>query len=96
MELILTVIIVVLVLVVLGLSFAVLNAQSVSLNYYFGYRDIPLSMIVVLSLAAGAVIGVLVSAGLILRMKTQTRQLRRKLRNAAKDSDQLRVLPAQE
>ena len=84
------------VLVVLGLSFAVLNAQSVSLNYYFGFREIPLSMIVVLSLAAGAVIGVLVSAGLILRMKTQTRQLRRKLRNAEKDSDQLRVLPAQE
>ena len=84
------------VLVVLGLSFAVLNAKSVSLNYYFGYREIPLSMIVVLSLAAGAVIGVLVSAGLILRMKTQTRQLRRKLRNAEKDSDQLRVLPAQE
>lgn len=84
------------VLVVLGLSFAVLNAQSVSLNYYFGYRDIPLSMIVVLSLAAGAVIGVLVSAGLILQMKAQTRQLRRKLRNAEKDSDQLRVLPAQE
>ncbi len=84
------------VLVVLGLSFAVLNAQSVSLNYYFGYREIPLSMIVVLSLAAGAVIGVLVSAGLILRMKAQTRQLRRKLRNAEKDSDQLRVLPAEE
>ena len=84
------------VLVVLGLSFAVLNAQSVSLNYYFGYRDIPLSMIVVLSLAAGAVIGALVSAGLILRLKAQTRQLRRKLRNAEKDSDQLRVLPAQE
>ena len=84
------------VLVVLGLSFAVLNDQLVSLNYYFGYREIPLSMIVVLSLAAGAVIGVLVSAGLILRMKAQTRQLRRKLRNAEKDSDQLRVLPAQE
>jgi putative membrane protein len=85
-----------LVLVVLGLSFAVLNSQSVSLNYYFGYRDIPLSMIVVLSLTAGAVIGVLVSAGLMLRMKAQTRQLRRKLRNAEKDSDQLRVLPAEE
>ena len=84
------------VLVVLGLSFAVLNAQSVSLNYYFGFREIPLSMIVVLSLAAGAVIGVLVSAGLILRLKAQTRQLRRKLRNAEKDSDQLRVLPAEE
>ncbi len=86
----------VVVLVVIGLSFAVLNSQPVSLNYYFGYRDIPLSMIVVLSLAAGAVIGVLVSAGLILRLKAQAGRLRRKLRNAEKDSDQLRVLPAKE
>lgn len=83
-------------LVVVGLSFAVLNSQPVSLNYYFGYRDIPLSMIVVLSLAAGAVIGVLVSAGLIIKLKAQTGQLRRRLRNAEKDSDQLRILPAKE
>ena len=53
------------VIVVIGLSFAVLNAEPVSLNYYFGYRDIPLSMVVVLSLAVGAVIGVLVSIGMI-------------------------------
>lgn len=31
-----------LVLVLLGLSFAVLNAQPVALNYYFGFRQIPL------------------------------------------------------
>jgi putative membrane protein len=83
-------------LIVTGLSFAVLNSQPVSLNYYFGYRDIPLSMIVVLSLATGAVIGVLVSAGLILKLKAQVGQLRRKLRNAVKDSDQLKILPAKE
>lgn len=87
---------VVLALIVLGLSFAVLNSEPVALNYYFGYQDIPLSMIVVLSLAAGAVIGVLVSAGLILRLKAQAAGLRRKLRRAEKDSDQLRILPAKE
>jgi len=83
-------------LVVIGLSFAVLNSQPVSLNYYFGYRDIPLSMIVVLSLAAGAIIGVLVSLGMILKLRAQLAQVRRKLRHAAKDADQLRVLPVKE
>jgi putative membrane protein len=72
------------VLVVLGLSFAVLNAEPVPLNYYFGSRDIPLSMVVVLSLAAGALIGVLVSMGMILRLKQQAAQLRRKLQRALK------------
>jgi len=83
-------------LVVTGLSFAVLNSQAVSLNYYFGYRDIPLSMIVVLALAAGAVIGVLVSAGMIFRLKAQNGQLRRRLRYAEKAADQLQVLPVNE
>jgi putative membrane protein len=84
------------VLVVLGLSFAVLNAEPVPLNYYFGYREIPLSMIVVLSLAAGATIGVLVSMGMILRLKQQAARLRKKLQAAEKEADQLRFLPAKE
>ena len=84
------------VLVVIGLSFAVLNSQPVSLNYYFGEREVPLSMVVVLSLAAGAVIGVMVSAGLIFSLKAQLGRLRRKLRDAEKDMDQLRVLPVKE
>ena len=82
--------------VVFGLSFAVLNAEPVSLNYYFGYRDIPLSMVVVLSLAVGAVIGVLVSVGMILRLKQQLGSLRRKLLAAEKQVGPLHILPAKE
>ena len=84
------------ILIVLGLSFAVLNAEPVPLNYYFGSRDIPLSMVVVLSLAAGAIIGVLVSMGMILRLKQQAAQLRRKLRQAEKTADHLSILPAKQ
>ena len=84
------------VLIVFGLSFAVLNARPVSLNYYFGYRDIPLSMVVVLSLALGAVIGILVSIGMILRLKQQVGGLRRKLQLAEKHADQLHILPVKE
>jgi putative membrane protein len=84
------------VLAVFGLSFAVLNAEPVSLNYYFGYRDIPLSMIVVLSLALGAVIGILFSMGMILRLKQQVGGLRRRLQLAEKRADELHILPAKE
>ena len=80
------------ILVVLGLSFAVLNSQSVALNYYFGARDIPLSMIVVVSLVAGAVTGILVSLGTIVRLKQQTGSLRRRLRTAQRDAEQARIL----
>ena len=80
------------ILVLFGLSFAVLNSQPVALNFYFDTRDIPLSMIVVVSLAAGAVTGVLVSLGTIIRLKQQTGSLRRRLRSARKDADQARIL----
>ena len=84
-----------LVLVVFGLSFAALNAEPVSLNYYFGYPDLPLSMIVVLSLAAGAlsVSGVPAGTGTILRRKRQVSGLRWQLQVAEKDADQLHILP---
>jgi putative membrane protein len=81
------------ILVVLGLSFAVLNSQPVALNFYFGSRDIPLSMIVVVSLAAGAVTGVLFSLGTIVRLKHRTGSLHRRLRAAQKEADQARILP---
>ncbi len=85
-----------LIVVVFGLSFAVLNAEPVSLNYYFGYRDIPLSMVVVLSLAVGALIGILVGMGTILRLKQQIGGLRRQLQAAEKHAEQLHILPARE
>ena len=53
-------------------------------------------MVVVLSLAVGAVIGVLVSMGMILRLKQQLGGLRRKLQAAEKHVDRLHILPAKE
>ncbi|HHH44232.1 MAG TPA: LapA family protein [Gammaproteobacteria bacterium] len=83
----------VIVLVVVGLSFAMLNSQPVTLNYYFGTRDIPLSLIVVVAVAIGAVIGMLASLGSVIRLKQQAGRLRRQLRTARKDADQVRLLP---
>ena len=73
-----------------------LNADPVTLNYYFGNREIPLSMIVVVALATGAVIGVLVSMGILLRQKQQTFRLRRQLKQAEKSATSTSVLPARE
>lgn len=73
-------------LVVIGLSFAVLNSEPVLLNYYFGSRAIPLSLIVVGALAVGAVFGVLASLGVVIKLKSQTSGLRKKIRILEKDT----------
>ncbi|HKJ09523.1 MAG TPA: LapA family protein [Gammaproteobacteria bacterium] len=82
-----------LVLLILGLSFAVLNSASVPLNYYLGKVDLPLALVVVGSLALGAILGVLVSLGIVLRLKGQVRRLRRQVQTAEKEVANLRAIP---
>src|SRR3569832_2017269 len=60
-----------------GLVFAVLNAQPVLFNYYFGSRDIPLAFIVAEAIAFGALLGVSASLGMVVKAKRQTSGLRR-------------------
>lgn len=83
-------------LVALGLSFAVLNADPVTLNYYFGFLEVPLSMIVVVSLVTGALIGVLVSMGSLLRLRQTSARLKRQLHTAQRDADRVTILPARD
>ena len=50
----------------LGLSFALMNAEPVRLDYYFGTLQAPLSLVVVIALIIGAGLGVLASMGIVL------------------------------
>jgi putative membrane protein len=82
-----------LLLVVLGLSFTVMNAAEVQLNYYFGTLAAPLSLVVVGAIAAGAVLGVLASLGMILGQKREMAKLRRTMKLTEKELSNLRALP---
>src|SRR3569832_1331783 len=75
-----------------GLVFAVLNAQPVLLNYYFGSRDIPLAFIVAVAIAFGALLGVSASLGMVVKAKRQTSGLRRTADAAERELAHLRTL----
>ena len=45
----------------LGASFAVLNAEPVSIDYYFGQDALPLSLLMVMTLGIGGIMGICVS-----------------------------------
>lgn len=75
-----------------GLVFAVLNAQPVLLNYYFGSRDIPLAFIVAVAVAFGALLGASASLGMVVRAKRQTSGLRRTADAAERELAHLRTL----
>ncbi len=76
-----------------GLTFSVMNAESVTLEYYFGSSDVPLALLLALTLTLGALLGVVASLGVILRLKRTNSGLRRENRLAEKEIMNLRNIP---
>ena len=76
--------IILLIIIVLGLTFAILNAELVSLNYYFGTRQISLSLLMVLCLGVGVLLGLLAALFPILRLKRKNYYLKSQIKQLEK------------
>ena len=76
-----------------GLSFALLNSEIVTLNYYFDKLQAPLSLIIVIALAFGAVMGVLASLWVVFAQKREMAKLRKVAKITEKEIANLRSLP---
>lgn len=77
----------------LGLSFSLMNAEPVTLNYYFGKLQAPLSLVLVIALAFGAVMGVLASMWVVITQKREMAKLRKAAKLTEKEITNLRSLP---
>lgn len=87
---------IILLVMVLGVAFAVMNTATVSLNYYFGTCEMPLPLLLVATLFVGAVLGIMVSLGGMLRLKRENVGLRRKAELAAVEVKNLRAIPLED
>lgn len=72
------------VVIVLGVSFAGLNAALVRFNYYVGDVELPLSFLLSLAFAVGGFLGVIASLNLIVQAKSQERRAKRALKKSEK------------
>ena len=73
------------VLFVLLLGFAVKNSDPVTISYYFGAEwRAPLVFILLLTLCAGVVLGVLAGLGQLFRQRREIAELKRELRGHAR------------
>jgi putative membrane protein len=79
-----------------GLFFGLLNAEPVHIDYYFGSRDLPLSLVLVLMLVIGALCGVLAGLGQYLRLRREIHRLRKDIRAAERDTARSRALAAKD
>lgn len=82
-----------LLLLALGISFAVQNAEPATLNYYLGSITAPLSLVVVLAFATGAILGVGTSLLLVYAQRRKVARLQRKLEMCEQEVRNLRHLP---
>lgn len=86
----------ILAIVIFGVSFAVLNSESVTINYYFSQKTLPLSLLLVLVFAFGCLIGMIVGFWLVIKAKISNHRLRQRLNLAEKEIENLRAIPLQD
>jgi putative membrane protein len=88
--------IIVFVILLSGLAFHLKNNQMIELNYYVGVLDMPLSWLVVIMLFIGAMLGVLASLPMIIKLKQQKLKLERQIKSSEKEINNLRVMPVKD
>jgi len=81
---------------IIAVAFAAKNDGSVELHYYLGSVNAPLSLLMVISLGLGALLGVFACSGIILKLKRETMRLQKSVRVAEKEVTNLRALPIKE
>ncbi len=79
--------------IVIGLSFAMLNPSPVALDFYFGALTLPLSLWLVIAFALGVFLGLVVMIGILLRQRWALNRLRRDVDATRQELSELRKLP---
>ena len=69
----------ILIVIVFGLYFGLLNAEPVTLNYYFGTQALPLSLVMMVALLIGALLGAFARTPRIIKLKLALTRARREL-----------------
>lgn len=78
----------------IGIAFAIQNKQVIELNYYFGLKwSGPLSLALLTSFAIGVVAGYFASLRMVVRMQRQLVQARKEIRQIEQEVINLRALP---
>jgi lipopolysaccharide assembly protein A len=70
--------------ILIGVSFACLNAEPVSVDYYYKTAEVPLSLLLAMVLALGGVLGMAVSFFMLIRLKAKNLALQCQLKSIEK------------
>lgn len=82
--------------VLLGATFATLNLQAVTINYYLAQRTLPLALLLAFTFAGGCLIGIVIGCWFLLKSKVKLFRLRQRLGLVEKELENLRTIPLRE
>ena len=86
----------IIIIMLLGAAFAVLNAEPVRFNYYFGSLELPLSLVTISALGVGVLLGILSGMGMVVGLKRENTSLKRRSRLVNEEIKNLRNMPLKE
>lgn len=86
------------VITILSLAFltvilSILNSGDIRLSYYFGTMQIALPVVIVVTLVAGTLLGIVASMSMVLKLKRENSGLKKDMKLAEKEIANLRRLP---
>lgn len=85
-----------LLLILIGVSFAALNAASVQINLYFTTLTLPISVLMTIMLGIGILLGFLIFIYRYFRLKADYRSVKNQLKLTEKEIKNLRSIPLQD
>ena len=84
------------IILIAGLAFFLRNSQVQEFNYLIGTITLPLALLVLLSLFAGVICGLLAVIPLLLRQRRRIARLEKQALIAEKEINNLRIVPVKD
>ena len=86
----------ILVVLLITISFTVVNAHAVKINYYIGTTELPLALLVVICIVLGGILGVAATMSMVFKLRWEIAKLRRSAKLSEKEISNLRSMPIKE
>ena len=85
-----------LIIIVAGAAFSCLNSDLVTIKYYFGVKEMPLSILLALVFGIGSILGLLFGWISVVKLKMTNRRLQKNLNSSQQEISKLRLLSVQD
>ena len=79
--------------ILVGITFASLNPQRITLNYYLDTKSVHLPLMVLATLVIGALLGVIAMLPTLLKSKGSARRLKHRIKQIEQEVQNLRNIP---